>query len=57
MSFDKNKYLEDVLQTHKLQHIQEFVDKVKTKREEIKEVISDHYGNEKYSTCTVGIGR
>lgn len=54
MSFDKNKYLEDVLQTHKLQHIQEFVDKVKTKREEIKEVISDHYGNEKYSSFNSG---
>ena len=54
MSFDKNKYLEDVLQTHKLQHIQEFVDKVKNKREEIKEVISDHYGNEKYSSFNSG---
>ena len=42
------------MQTHKLQHIQEFVDKVKTKREEIKEVISDHYGNEKYSSFNSG---
>lgn len=26
MSFDKNKYLSDVLQTHKLHHVQKFVD-------------------------------
>ena len=31
MSFDKNKHLREVLDTHKMHHVQEFVDKVKLK--------------------------
>lgn len=49
MNFDKNKYLSDVLQTHKLHHVQKFVDKVQAKRDNIKKVLSDHYGNKKYT--------
>ena len=48
MSIDKNKYLNDVLQTHKLHHVQEFLDKVQAKREEVKKLKSEHYGNNKY---------
>lgn len=29
MSFDKNKQLREVLETHKMCHVQDFVDKVK----------------------------
>lgn len=29
MSFDKNKHLREVLETHKMCHVQDFVDKVK----------------------------
>ena len=54
MSFDKNKYLDEVLQTHKMHHIQKFVDKVKAKREEIKQLISDHYGSKKYTAFNSG---
>ena len=54
MSFDKNKYLGDVLETHKLHHVQEFVNKVQTKRDEIKLVLSNHYGNKKYSAFNSG---
>lgn len=54
MSFDKNKYLDEVLQTHKLHHIQKFVDKVKAKREEIKDVMSEHYGDKKYAAYNSG---
>lgn len=54
MSIDKNKYLDEVLHTHKLHHIQKFVDKVKAKREEIKKVMSDHYGNKKYTAFNSG---
>lgn len=52
MSFDKNKYLSDVLQTHKLHHVQKFVDKVQAKRDNIKKVLSDHYGNKKYTALS-----
>lgn len=54
MSFDKNKYLEEVLETHKLYHVQEFVDKVQAKRDEIKDVMSNHYGNKKYGAFKSG---
>lgn len=54
MSFDKNKYLSDVLQTHKLHHVQKFVDKVQAKRDNIKKVLSDHYGNKKYTAFNSG---
>ena len=50
MSIDKNKYLNDVLQTHKLHHVQEFLDKVQAKREKVKKLMSEHYGNNKYTT-------
>lgn len=35
MSFDKNQHLKEVLVTHKMCHIQDFVDKVKSRSEEI----------------------
>lgn len=54
MSFDKNKYLGEVLETHKLHHVQDFVNKVQAKRDEIKEVMSQHYGNKKYSAFNSG---
>ena len=54
MSFDKNKYLDEVLETHKMHHIQKFVDKVKAKREEIKHLIADYYGNKKYTAFNSG---
>lgn len=44
MSIDRNKYLGEVLHTHKLRHIEKFVKKVKDKCDEIKEVMSEHYG-------------
>ena len=49
MSFDKNKHLREVLDTHKMHHVQEFVDKVKNRREEIKVKMHDQYGSDKYS--------
>lgn len=54
MSFDKNKYLSEVLETHKLHHVQEFVNKVQTKRDEIKLMLSNHYGNKKYTAFNSG---
>ena len=54
MSIDRNKYLGEVLHTHKLRHIEKFVKKVKDKRDEIKEVMSEHYGDKKYTAFNSG---
>lgn len=54
MSFDKNKHLREVLDTHKMHHVQNFVNKVKNRREEIKIKMHDHYGNDKYSSFGSG---
>lgn len=54
MSFDENKYLREVLDTHKMCHVQEFVNKVKKRREEIKAKMNNHYGRNKYSSFGSG---
>lgn len=54
MSFDKNKHLGEVLDTHKMCHVQDFVNKVKKRREEIKAKMHDHYGCDKYSSFGSG---
>ena len=46
MSFDKNKHLREVLDTHKMCHVQDFVNKVKKRREEIKAKMHNHYGSD-----------
>lgn len=54
MSFDKNKHLREVLDTHKMCHVQDFVNKVKKRRAEIKTKMHDHYGCDKYSSFGSG---
>ena len=54
MSFDKNKHLREVLDTHKMCHVQDFVNKVKKRREEIKAKMHNHYGNDKYPSFESG---
>lgn len=54
MSFDKNKHLREVLDTHKMCHVQDFVNKVKSRREEIKTKMHDHYGSNKYPSFGSG---
>lgn len=54
MSFDENKHLREVLDTHKMCHVQEFVNKVKKRREEIKAKMNNHYGSNKYSSFGSG---
>lgn len=54
MSIEKNNHLREVLDTHKMCHVQDFVDKVKQRREEIKGKMHDHYGNNKYSSFGSG---
>ena len=54
MSIEKNNHLREVLDTHKMCHVQDLVDKVKQRREEIKEKMHNHYGNNKYSSFGSG---
>lgn len=54
MEIDKNEHLREVLDTHKMHHVQDFVDKVKNRREEIKEKLHNHYGSNKYSSFCSG---
>lgn len=54
MSIDKNEHLREVLDTHKMCHVQDFVNKVKKRREEIKTKMHDHYGSDKYSSFGSG---
>ena len=54
MNFDENKHLREVLDTHKMCHVQDFVNKVKNRREEIKVKMHNRYGNNKYSSFGSG---
>lgn len=53
MSFNKDEHLREVLDTHRMCHIQNFVNKVKNRREEVKTKMYNHYGSNKYlSFCS-----
>lgn len=54
MDIDKNEYLKDVLESHKMKHVQDFVNKVKQRSEEIKSKLHNHYGDKKYSSFGSG---
>lgn len=54
MSINKNSHLKEVLDTHRMCHVQAFVDKFISRREEIKVKMSNHYGNDKYSSFCSG---
>lgn len=46
MSTDKNKHLENVLQSHKMTHVDDLLDKYKKKRDEIKDALEEKFKNE-----------
>lgn len=54
MSIDKNAHLAEVLKTHKMSHVQDFVNRVKSKADEIKDKLSNHYGTNKYTSFNSG---
>jgi len=51
---NKNEYLKEVLDTHKMSKIQSLVDKYKGKRDEIVSAIEEHYGADMYKTFMSG---
>lgn len=54
MSADKNEHLNEVLQSHKLSHIDSFVAKFKTKRTEVSDKLKEHYGASMYNVYNSG---
>lgn len=47
MIFDKNKYLNQVLESHKMKYVDDLMGKYKNKREEIKDALEAKFSNEK----------
>lgn len=54
MDISKQEYLQNVLETHRMSHIKKLVDKYKTKRDEVKEAIEEHYSSDIYSPINSG---
>lgn len=54
MAVDKNSHLSTVLETHRMCHVDDFVKKMISKREEIKSKMTTHYGDIKYSAFNSG---
>jgi len=47
MGFDKSRYLQRVLKSHKMRHVQATMDKYIKKREEIKDALANYYGDKR----------
>lgn len=54
MAIDKSEHLENVLQTHRMKHINDLVEKYRTKRDEIKETLEEHYNSNIYNPINSG---
>jgi len=47
MNFDKNKYLDRVLESHKMKHVNYLMEKYKNKREEVKDSLEEKFSDGK----------
>ncbi len=54
MAVDKKEHLENALETHRMSHINNLVEKYKSKREEIKEALIEKYSNKIYTPFNSG---
>lgn len=54
MNLNKNDHLQNVLETHRMSHIDELLNKYKTKRSEIKEDLEENYSDTIYSPFNSG---
>jgi len=54
MATDRQKHLEKVLETHRMTHINDLLDKYTQKREEVKEALEEKYGSNIYSPINSG---
>ncbi len=54
MAVDKPKHLNQVLETHRMSHINDLLDKYTKKRDEVKEALEEKYGSKIYSPINSG---
>lgn len=54
MEFNKNQHLQDVLETHRMKHVQSFVDKMTDRKNEIAEFLKTNYSGNAYKTFNSG---
>ncbi len=54
MTINKNDYLQNVLETHRMAHVDELLSKFKTRRDEIKEALEEKYSDKIYSPYNSG---
>lgn len=54
MEFNKNQHLQDVLETHRMKHVQAFVDKMTDRKNEIAGFLKSYYGSNAYNTFNSG---
>jgi len=54
MGFNRNQHLQDVLESHRMKHVQTFVDKMTTRRDEIATFLKEQYGSNAYDTFNSG---
>lgn len=54
MAVDKREHLENVLETHRMAHVSELLEKYKSKREEIKDALIEKYADKIYTPFNSG---
>ena len=54
METTKEKHLQNVLETHRMSHIQDLLDKYKSKRDEVKEAVKEKYNSDIYNPINSG---
>lgn len=54
MDFNNNQYLQEVLETHRMKHVQAFVDKMEVRKKEISDFLKDNYGKDSYEVFNSG---
>lgn len=54
MAVDRNEHLQEVLETHKMSHVNDLLDKYRDKRKEIKEALEEKYKGKIYSPLNSG---
>lgn len=51
---NRNQHLQDVLESHRMKHVQNFVDKMTKRKDEIATFLKDEYGSDAYDTFNSG---
>ncbi|WGH76000.1 hypothetical protein P8625_02195 [Tenacibaculum tangerinum] len=54
MATDKTQHLQQVLETHRMAHIEKLLDKYKEKRQEVKEALEENYKDKIYNPINSG---